>query len=108
MKLQVTNEKLLKVNSEIEQIASTAVGMLLAGKVSEFYKNNGERIKAVQEKILAIQKKHLVFEDGKIKFPERKEGDVSPMIPVFLIGHCEADLQNEYKELVSLECTIEV
>lgn len=108
MKLNVTNEKLLKVNSEIEQIASSAVGMLLAGKVSEFYKNNGERIKAVQEKILAIQKKHIVFENGAIVFPERKEGDQSPIKPVFLIGHSEEELQKEYRTLVELTCEITV
>ncbi len=106
MKIQVTNEKLLKVNSEIEQITSTAVGMLLAGRVSDFYKNNGVRIKAVQERITDMQKKHLVFEEGKIKFPERKEGDTSPMVPVFKIGHSDAELQKEYREFMDLTCEV--
>lgn len=98
-KLTVTNQKLLSVNAEFDAIAATGLGLLLVDKVNDFYKKNGEKIKNVQKAIIDIQQKHLVFEDGKIKFPELKDGQASKT-PLFLLGHTEEQLQAEYKSLM--------
>lgn len=107
-KLEITNQKLMSADAEIQGIASTGVGLLLSGPIEDFYKKNLGKINLIREKIKGIQTKHVVFEDGKMKFPERKEGDTSKVVPVFKLGSSEEQVQKEYEALMAEMVTIEV
>lgn len=108
MELEITNQKLMAADAEIQAIASTGVGLLLSDKVNSFYKKNLGKINLVREKIKGIQTKHVVFENGAMKFPERAPEDKSRLVPVFKIGSSEELLQKEYGELMDEKVTIEV
>lgn len=108
MKLNVTRQKLFNANAEIDAIAATGIGLLLSDKVDSFYKKNGAEIKKTQVKIIEMQKKHIVFEGEKMVFPERKEDDTSPTVPVFKLGSSAEIVQAEYRKIMDEKVTIEV
>ena len=108
MQLEITKQKLMAAEAEIQAIASTGVGLLLSDRVNEFYKKNLNAVNLVRERVKGIQTKHLVFENGAIKFPVRDPEDKSEIIPVFKIGSSNEQLQKEYAELMAEMVTIEV
>ncbi len=99
MKVTITNEKLLNADTEFQQLMTTALGMLLMGKIQEFYKQNGERINAIRAKVLKIQKAHLVFEGEQIKMSLALIN--VPAVPVFLEGKTETELNVAFKALMN-------
>jgi hypothetical protein len=57
----MTNAELWQYHTDIQTMNPT-VRMLLKGRIAEFYKQNGIRIKTLSEKINKLQENHFVSE----------------------------------------------
>lgn len=104
MKIPVTNEALLMLDSEMQSWNGAALYLLLNGKISKFYQDNGIRINSVKQKRLDIIREFLVIEDGKVK-TEMVDGKEEP---IFIDTLRKKEFQDKMNEFSKAETSMEV
>ena len=105
-KIKITNQQLIHMMQEYNELNKGLLGILLASKLREFINNNGVRFNAVRDKQDVIFTKYILFDNGNAVMTEAEEGKVSE--PVFKEGFFKEDFQKEMNEFLQSENTMDV
>lgn len=97
---EITNEQLLKADSEFQQISTIGLGLLLMDRIAEFYKKNGDAINKVRADVDKVQREYLEYDGDTIKMTDGK--------PVFIKGKPEKNLNEEFKKIMSVKVKVEI
>lgn len=87
-----------KYHLEFQAMVGTALGLLLNGGITKFYKKNNRKIEAFKIKQLELQKKYCVFENNNPKFITNEAGENKP---VLIEGFTYEQLEADYNELLN-------
>lgn len=100
--MQGTNQTLLNIHRETQQLQTTLTGLFLKSKIKQFYTDNSIRIETILGKMQKLQSEFFVIENEKIK----TEGEDAQ--PVLKEGKDKKEFDDKFDALMKEEVNIKI
>lgn len=99
---KITNRTLYTYNQEIHNMSGSILEKFHAGKINQFYKDNGIRVNTLMARLTAIAEDHYKFENGQIKHIAVD----GKQVPVLLPGKTTEEYNSKTNEYLDKETSI--
>ncbi len=98
----MTNREMWTYHTEYQRGISPGLLNLLKGRLADWYKEHGERIKTLNDRLKSIEKSYFEHDENNMaKLTPAEEG--KPSAPILLEGKTMVEFNKEVNELMDLQ-----